>query len=229
MSRKDQIERLAKDEGPIRRQDVAGALDLSEAYVGTILADLAKETPPRLVRIEQGVYQHPENVEEEDVTDLRESGRNVDNVRSEEDYEDRQLQKIPTIEVGAGQEMLVVSDDLALPEEWIRQTYCVPPEKLCLMKVRGDSMLDTLRPGQRLIAARYDGSQALQDGLIYGLRSPLGFQVKRIRFDRKDGERVVWIWSDNDEYADQRRYLSAPAFEEEYDVIAKALEVSQAL
>ncbi|WVM01632.1 hypothetical protein, partial [Salinibacter phage 6_10] len=46
MSRKDQIERLAKDEGPIRRQDVAGALDLSEAYVGTILADLAKETPP---------------------------------------------------------------------------------------------------------------------------------------------------------------------------------------
>ena len=229
MSRKDQIERLAKDEGPIRRQDVAGALDLSEAYVGTILADLAKETPPRLVRIDQGVYQHPENVEEEDVTDLRESGRNVDNVRSEEDYEDRQLQKIPTIEVGAGQEMLVVSDDLALPEEWIRQTYCVPPEKLCLMKVRGDSMLDTLRPGQRLIAARYDGSQALQDGLIYGLRSPLGFQVKRIRFDRKDGERVVWIWSDNDEYADQRRYLSAPAFEEEYDVIAKALEVSQAL
>ncbi len=229
MSRKDQIERLAKDEGPIRRQDVAGALDLSEAYVGTILADLAKETPPRLVRIEQGVYQHPENVEEEDVTDLRESGRNVDNVRSEEDYEDRQLQKIPTIEVGAGQEMLVVSDDLALPEEWIRQTYCVPPEQVCLMKVRGDSMLDTLRPGQRLIAARHDGSEPLQDGLIYGLRSPLGFQVKRIRFDRKDGERVVWIWSDNDEYADQRRYLPAPAFEEEYDVIAKALEVSQAL
>mgnify|MGYP000382581380 CR=1 FL=1 len=48
MSRKDQIERLAKDEGPIRRQDVAEALDLSEAYVGTILADLAKETPPHL-------------------------------------------------------------------------------------------------------------------------------------------------------------------------------------
>jgi len=229
MSRKDQIERLAKDEGPIRRQDVAEALDLSEAYVGTILADLAKETPPRLVRIEQGVYQHPENVEEEDVTDLRENGRNVDNVRSDEDYEDRQLQKVPTIEVGAGQEMLVVSDDLALPEDWIRQTYCVPPEQVCLMKVRGDSMLDTLRPGQRLIAARHDGSEPLQDGLIYGLRSPLGFQVKRIRFDRKDGERVVWIWSDNDEYADQRRYLPAPTFEEEYDVIAKALEVSQAL
>ena len=229
MSRKDQIERLAKDEGPIRRQDVAETLDLSEAYVGTILADLAKETPPRLVRIEQGVYQHPENVEEEDVTDLRENGRNVDNVRSDEDYEDRQLQKVPTIEVGAGQEMLVVSDDLALPEEWIRQTYCVPPEKLCLMKVRGDSMLDTLRPGQRLIAARYDGSQALQDGLIYGLRSPLGFQVKRIRFDRKDGERVLWIWSDNDAYADQPRYLPPPPLEEQYDVLPTALAVSQAL
>jgi phage repressor protein C with HTH and peptisase S24 domain len=228
MSRKDQIERLAKDEGPIRRQDVAEALDLSEAYVGTILADLAKETPPRLVRIEQGVYQHPENVEGEDVTDLRENGQNVDNVRSDEDYKGRQFQKVPIIQVGAGQEMLVVSDDLALPEKWIRQTYCVPPEQVCLMKVRGDSMLDTLHPGQRLIAARHDG-EALQDGLIYGLRSPLGFQVKRLRFDRIDGERVVWIWSDNDEYADQRRYLPAPAFEEEYDVIAKALEVSQAL
>jgi len=229
MSRKDQIERLAKEDGPIQRQDVAEALDLSEAYVGTLLADLAKETPPRLVRIEQGVYQHPERVEGNNVTDLREGGRNVDNVRSDEDYGNRQLQKVPTIEVGAGEEMLVVSDDLTLPEGWIRQTYCVPPEKICLMQVRGDSMLDTLRPGQRLIAARHDGSEPLQDGLIYGLRSPLGFQVKRIRFDRKSGERVVWVWSDNDDYADQRRYLPAPAFEEEYDVIAKALEVSQAL
>ena len=49
-------------------------------------------------------------------------------------------------------------------------------------------MRDILRPGQKVLAARWEGED-LKDSVIYGLRGPLGFSVKRLRFDR-DGEPV---------------------------------------
>jgi len=143
--------------------------------------------------------------------------------------EEEQLQHIPEVEVGAGDEVLKeVNGALQLPKRYIRQVYGVRPGRLCMMRVRGDSMRDTLRPGQRLMAARWEGED-LEDGGVYGLRSPHGFAVKRLRFDRQEGEAVVWVWSDNPEYADHRHWLPIEQFEEEYTVIAVALEVSQAL
>jgi len=139
------------------------------------------------------------------------------------------LLHVPEVEVGAGDEVLTeVNGGLQLPKRYIRQVYGVRPGRLCMMRVRGDSMRDTMRPGQRLMAAKWEGEN-LEDGGIYGLRSPHGFAVKRLRFDRQDGKAVVWIWSDNDEYADHRHWLPIEEFEDEYAVIAVALEVSQSL
>ena len=87
---------------------------------------------------------------------------------------------------------------------------------------------NTFCPGCKVLAARQDG-QDLENDTIYGLRSSLGFSVKRLRFDWEGNERVIWILSDNPEQSDQNLYLTHSEFEQEYDVVAKALEVGQKL
>lgn len=139
-----------------------------------------------------------------------------------------QIQVVPEIEAGAGEEMQVVNDGLKMPARWIRQVYSVNPEAVCIMRVRGDSMVDTLHPGQRVVASRHNG-EALQDGVVYGLRNDHGFTVKRLKFDHRDGEDVIWIWPDNPKYEEQRRFLPVGRFHQSYDVIAKALEVGRKL
>jgi SOS-response transcriptional repressor LexA len=148
--------------------------------------------------------------------------------RVAENSDNASLQVVPVISAGAGSSMNVVRKDLQLPTQWIRQTYDVQPSSLCLVRVRGDSMRPTLQPGQRLMAKQYEGDE-LEDGSIYGLRGPLGVTIKRIRFDRIEDEPRIWVWSDNEAYADQRRHLPRERFEEEYEVILQALEASQML
>jgi len=144
--------------------------------------------------------------------------------------EDMELQPVPEIEMETGEDTGAHPKDnsLVLPRSYIRSEYGVHPERLVVMRVRGRSMAGTLSPGQKVLAARHEG-QDLEDDVIYGLRGLLGFMVKRLRFDRKEGKPVIWIWSDNPELADQRRCLELSEFEEEYDVVAKALEVRQKL
>lgn len=118
--------------------------------------------------------------------------------------------------------------NLVLPRSYIRSEYGVHPERLVIMRVRGQSMVDTLNPGQKVIAVRHEGKE-LEDDVIYGLRGPHGFMVKRLRFDRKEAKPVIWIWSDNPEQADQRHCMGLSDFKEEYSVVAKMLEVGQKL
>lgn len=139
------------------------------------------------------------------------------------------LVKVPELAAGAGNEHEEEPNGgLMLPERWVRQTYGVKPERLCIIRVRGDSMRDTLQAGQRVYAARYAG-EPLQDGAIYALRLPLGFAIKRIRFGYEGGEDVIWIWSDNDNYAQHRHHVTRQRFDDEYEIIAQALDVSYAL
>lgn len=141
-----------------------------------------------------------------------------------------EMQPVPEIETGGSEKGGTGADGstLALPRPYVRSEYGVDPERLVLMRVRGLGMADTLRPGQTVLAARHEGED-LEDDVIYGLRGPLGFTVKRLRFDRKEGTPVIWIWPDNPELEDQRRCLELSELEEEYDVVAKALEVRQKL
>lgn len=139
------------------------------------------------------------------------------------------LVKVPELTAGAGDEHNEEPNGgLAVPARWIRQTYGIQPDRLCIIRVRGDSMIDTLQAGQRVYAARYAG-EPLQDGAIYALRLPLGFAIKRIRFGHEGGEDVIWIWSDNEAYAKHRHYVTPERFESEYEIIAQALDVSYAL
>lgn len=138
------------------------------------------------------------------------------------------MYQVPEIEMGAGNEMNTepVNGNLVLPRNYIRREYGVRPNRLVIMRVRGTSMLDTLRPGQKVLAAKHQGD-ALENGVVYGLRGPLGFSVKRLKFEKIEGEHRIWVWSDNED--DPRFHLSRSEFQGEYDVVAKALEVGQKL
>jgi transcriptional regulator with XRE-family HTH domain len=149
------------------------------------------------------------------------------------------LQPVPEIEMDTSEdassgrdsfesESSARNSNLVLPRSYIRSEYGVHPECLVVMRVRGRSMVDTLNPGQKVLAVRQE-EQDLEDDVIYGFRGPLGFTVKRLRFDRKEGTPVIWIWPDNPEQADQRRCMELTDFEEEYSIVAKALEVRQKL
>lgn len=97
------------------------------------------------------------------------------------------------------------------------------------MRVRGDGMVDALRPGQIVLTMQWDRGRELEDGAIYGLKGPHGFSIRRLRFGRQEERPIIWVWADNDEYGDQRRSLTPEEFDQEYQVLAIALGTEQRL
>lgn len=159
------------------------------------------------------------------------SGQEGDEGKGFSGAEEVEFQLVPEIERGVGEDSSPPPSEgqLVLPKPYIRQRYGIRPDRIVEMRMRGDSMEDTLSAGQRILAARWEEDQQLKDGAIYGLHSDVGFTVKRIRFDRKNERQVIWIWADSPNYAEQRHYLTREEFEQEYEVVAWALEVNQKL
>lgn len=146
------------------------------------------------------------------------------------DLED-EMQRVPQVRPTADGEIQlgVREGGLVLPKTYIRQRYGIAPGRVVVVRVRGDSMVDTLRPGQVVVAARWNEGESLEDGAVYGLKGPHGFSLERIRFDRSKGDPVIWIWADSERYADQRRRFGLEEFEQEYSVVLIALGVEKQL
>lgn len=181
-----------------------------------------------------------ENVDQEEVSNsvsslanrMRErSGWGGGERRRSSDAGEMGFQPVPEIDRVIGEDSSPPPSEgqLILPKPYIRRRYGIPPDRIIAMRMRGDSMEDTLSAGQRILAVRWEKDQQLKDGAIYGLYSDVGLTVRRIRFDRKNEQQVIWIWADNPDYAEQRHYLTQEEFEQEYEVLAWALEASQKL
>lgn len=141
------------------------------------------------------------------------------------------VQVIPELQPGGLEEASHVSggEGLLLSKTYIRQRHGIDPSKAVAMRVRGDGMVDALRPGQIVLAMQWDRGRELEDGAIYGLKGPHGFSIRRLRFGRQEERPIIWVWADNDEYADQRRSLTPEEFDQEYQVLAIALGTEQRL
>lgn len=132
------------------------------------------------------------------------------------------LIRIPDVEVevGAGPEteitFEVVQNGIYMSREQARQEFGVDPARLHRITVRGNSMEPTLKAGDRIYVARWDGEE-LMDGWIYVLRGPLGLMIKRLRFE----ERSIWISSDNTDAPNWK--MSLEEFQQEYRIIAFAV------
>jgi phage repressor protein C with HTH and peptisase S24 domain len=176
------------------------------------------------------------NSDQEEVSNLSDrtperGGREGSEDRKSSDTREIGFQPVPEIGKGFDEDSSSPPNkgQLILPKQYIRQRYGIRPDRIVTMHMRGDSMEDTLSAGQRILAVRWEKGQQLKDGAIYGLHGGAGLTIKRVRFDRKNEQQVIWIWADNPDYADQRYYLTQEEFGQEYEVVAWALEASQKL
>jgi|APHM01.1.fsa_nt_gi hypothetical protein len=135
------------------------------------------------------------------------------------------LQVVPTISFeGSGME--VIDENLQLPGEWIRETYSVEPTQVCALRVGGNAMAPTLKPGQRVYAIRHDNIK-LRNGEIYALANGAGCGLKRIEVTHIDDAAAIVVRTDNDDFSD---YWQRPdAFHADHDVLARLFLKGEAL
>lgn len=142
-----------------------------------------------------------------------------------------EMHRVPElrVEVAAGDGVEVYTpDEMQWNEEWIsrqfiRQEYQVAPEKVRTLRVRGNSMQDTIAPGDRIRVALWDGER-LWEGSIYVLHGPGGLTIKRYQ-GVENGH--VLLRADNPDVSD--RQVPQERWDNEYRPVAWALEVTQPL
>ena len=113
--------------------------------------------------------------------------------------------------------------DVIYPDWYIRSEYGVSPERIRFIRVKGDSMVSTLMPGERLVIALLHDGYTLRDSAIYVIVGPGGAQVKRLILE--PGQ--VTVWSDN---PNRPRFpVKLATFRQDYRIVAVVLEKNQKL
>lgn len=113
------------------------------------------------------------------------------------------LVSIPKLDVraSAGPGASVDSEDLiaaySFDRRWLRNIGQAAPEKLSIVRVRGDSMMPTLADGDEILVSAHDGAARLRDG-IYVLERDDALVVKRLALNPSSG--LLTISSDNPAY-----------------------------
>jgi len=141
------------------------------------------------------------------------------------------LQRVPQlhVEVSAGEGAEVYApDEIEENEEWlsetfIRREYNVAPSKVRTLRVRGNSMVDTIHPGDRIRVAVWDG-ETLWENTVYVIHTPGGLTVKRYA-GLTNGH--VLLTADNEDVRD--REIPRERWDEDYRPVAWALEVTTPL
>jgi len=107
-----------------------------------------------------------------------------------------------TASAGPGQDIdrAALCHRMAFREEWIRTVINAPIDQLALIKVDGDSMEPTLRPGDTVLIDVRQNRPADKDG-IYVIRNGNGLQVKRVQVELGSG--LITVRSDNPVYEAQ--------------------------
>lgn len=133
------------------------------------------------------------------------------------------------VEVEAGTGAVAYDDDehTYTNTEWlsatfIRREYGVPPDRVRTLTVRGDSMIDTISPGERVRVALWEGDRMWQRR-IYVFNGPFGLTIKRWN---STADRIV-LEADNP--AVENRSISRDTWEADWSVVAWLLEVVKPL
>lgn len=131
------------------------------------------------------------------------------------------------VEAGTGAVVYEAEESYQTQVEWlsgsyIRQEYGVSPERVRTLPVRGDSMVSTIMPGDRVRVALWDGEQ-MWERKIYIFKGPLGLTIKRWNTTGSNIE----LQADNPDVDGYR--ISAEEWEEQWTVVAWLLEVIKPL
>lgn len=133
------------------------------------------------------------------------------------------------VEAEAGEGAVVYpSDEVEVGGEWmtetyIRRNYNVSPSRVKSMVIRGNSMVDTINPGDRIRMALWNG-EPMWTSTIYVIRGPGGLTVKRWQGVHDDS---VILQADNPEIEDKT--IPQEQWDEQYQPVAWVLEVTKPL
>ena len=117
-----------------------------------------------------------------------------------------------------------VASYIAYDRAQLRRDTGVAPERLVVMPVAGSSMLPTLRPGERVLVARYEGEPII-DGAIYVLnRRYQGVMIKRA-FWQEGGS--LLLRGDNPE--EPHPMTLRPGVADEWVIIGRVVRVEKNL
>ena len=109
-----------------------------------------------------------------------------------------------------------------LSESFIQQRYGVDPRRLREVRVSGNAMTETIRPGDRVFVEVMDGGLPV-GGRVCVLRVPTGILVRRVALQ---GDSIVLV-ADNASVPSQE--VSREQWENEYESLALVLEVVRSL
>lgn len=146
-SRKDQIEGFVRSEGPIRRGDVARQFDLKDNYAGKLLSEMANAQPPRLRRVEEGLYDLPERVDDA-------QAQNLENLQTSQDTEGTISYALGR--AGAGPGRTSDREEMTVDKKLIRSEIGHLPAKdqAFWTQVNGDSMSPWIQDGEYCLCLR---------------------------------------------------------------------------
>jgi phage repressor protein C with HTH and peptisase S24 domain len=197
MARKEQIVEIVREDGPVRRNDIAEKLPIKANYAGTLLSELADEHPPRLKRVVrngeevEGLYDLPERVDDENRGE------------ASEPENDSAQQSLPLLNADAHASQtgaawkIEVESYMGVDRDILRSQSGGNPDQMAIMTVTGNSMADTINPGDQIIIVRHqEGDRILQGSVYVWLNAQRGVLVKRAIW-QDDGS--LLLRPDNDE------------------------------
>lgn len=136
------------------------------------------------------------------------------------------LQRIPFVRVTADDAGSPVLEEVGTAEwmsqSFIRQAYGIPPEELKAFRKSGDSMAETIRPGERLRGTLWKG-ESLTDGAVYLVYTPKGVILRRL-YLRDD---TITMTADNPEVPN--RATGTEKWPGVFRPVARILEVVRSL
>ena len=233
---------VAASTGPFSPADVAEAVDVKPGTIRNYLTRMSEAGD--LVSVRHGVYIRPDLASDEASGDGSSvMGRTPSPPAFATPAQLRKLGlvRIPalTVQAGAGPpyEVTVEVEDedetgLVMTEQQARILFGFSSDRLHTIRVRGDSMMPTLSPGDTVVAAKIDPGAPLMDGAIYILLTPEGLLIKRLRFRAEYDEnhrqrRYVRIISDNPDA--ESWDVPADVFERDYKVRSAYISVFRSL
>lgn len=160
----------------------------------------------------------------EEFFDSRVEGE-VDPVEASEHSEERFF-RIPIVQIQEDEDgrcRLTEREGVGgLKDSFIQQRYGVEPSRLRELRVAGNAMEETIRPGDRVLV-EIEGDGSLVDGEICLVESPTGVLLRRIHLQ---GD-TLGLVADNSTVPDQE--VSREDWKEKYQLLARVLEVVRSL
>lgn len=139
---------------------------------------------------------------------------------------EEQFQRVPLVRIREdpddGLRLIETGKSEWVETSFIREEYGVEPQLLRDFHITGDSMADTMQPGERARAVLWD-CRPPNDGTVCILQGPVCLLIRRIRLKGKN----ILLVADNPDVP--TREIDKDEWEDEYEPIARIVEVRRAL